>query len=188
MMTDPIKPLGLSIRQLTAARPMYEAGGRLVVDVTDDLASTDKRDILVNVLGKSDPLIRGMLVTILERGDFIKSLPNDKQEKTPGKSNQGRPPAGYQTLNDYDPAIVSDLMERSQASIEELQQSIQTKSGPELIDFIHADIQQLSKRISGPQGFGVIMTAMNASSWINENMKEWLGEKNVADRLAQSVR
>ncbi len=187
MMTDPIKPLGLSIWQLTAARPMYEAGGRLFVDVTDDLASPAKRDILVHVLGKSDPLIRGALVTILERGDFIKSLPNDKQEHSAGKSNQGRPPAGYQTLNDYDPAIVSDLMERSQASIEELQQSIQTKSGPELIDFIQEDIQQLRKGISDPRSFGVIMTAMNAASWINEKMEEWLGEKNVADTLSQSV-
>ncbi len=187
MMTDPMKPLGLSIWQLTAARPMYEAGGRLFVDVTDDLASPAKRDILVNVLGKSDPLIRGALVTILERGDFIKSLPNDKQEQSAGKSNQGRPPAGYQTLNDYDPAIVSDLMERSQASIEELQQSIQTKSGPELIDFIQEDIQQLRKGISDPRSFGVIMTAMNAASWINEKMEEWLGEKNVADTLSQSV-
>src|SRR5438309_6673292 len=172
MMTDPMKPLGLSLWQLTAARPMYEAGGRLFVDVTRDLGWPAKRDILVNVLGKSDPLIRGALVTILERGDFIQSLPNDKQEQSAGKSNQGRPPAGYQTLNDYDPAIVSDLMERSQASIEELQQSIQTKSGPELIDFIQEDIQQLRKGISGPQGFGVIMTAMNAASWINEKMEE----------------
>src|SRR5579859_5928266 len=187
MMTDPMKPLGLSIWQLTAARPMYEAGGRLFVDVKDDLASPAKRDILVNVLGKSDPLIRGALVTILERGDFIKSLPNDKQEQSAGKSIQGRPPAGYQTLNDYDPAIVSDLMERSQASIEELQQSIQTKSGPELIDFIQEDIQQLRKGISDPRSFGVIMTAMNAASWINEKMEEWLGEKNVADILSQSV-
>src|SRR2546421_6024118 len=172
MMTDPMKPLGLSLWQLTAARPMYEAGGRLFVDVTDDLASPAKRDILVNVLGKSDPLIRGALVTILERGDFIQSLPNDKQEQSAGKSNQGRPPAGYQTLNDYDPAIVSDLMERSQASIEELQQSIQTKSGPELIDCIQEDIQQLRKGISDPRSFGVIMTAMNAASWINEKMEE----------------
>jgi rifampicin phosphotransferase len=187
MMTDAMKPLGLSIWQLTAARPMYEAGGRLFVDVTDDLALPAKRDILVNVLGKSDPLIRGALVTILERGDFIKSLPNDKQEQSAGKSNQGRPPAGYQTLNDYDPAIVSDLMQRSQASIEELQQSIQTKSGPELIDFIQEDIQQLRKGISDPRSFGVIMTAMNAASWINEKMEEWLGEKNVADTLSQSV-
>src|SRR5690242_17244766 len=80
MMTDPMKPLGLSLFQLTAARPMYKAGGRLFVDVADDLATPGRREILVNVLGKSDPLIKDALMTIIERGDFIKSLPDDKQE------------------------------------------------------------------------------------------------------------
>src|ERR1700687_651820 len=61
MMTDAMKPLGISFWQLTAARPMFTAGGRLFVDVTQDLASPAKRDILVNVLGKSDPFIRGAL-------------------------------------------------------------------------------------------------------------------------------
>src|SRR5581483_5237751 len=101
---------GISFWQLTAARPMFTAGGRLFVDITDDLASPAKRDILVNVLGKSDPLIRGALVTILERGDFIKSLPNDKQEQSADKSHQGPSLPYYKTLNDYDPAIVSDLI------------------------------------------------------------------------------
>lgn len=31
------------------------------------------------------------------------------------------------------------------------------------------------------------MAAMDASSWINEKMEEWLGEKNAADTLSQSV-
>ena len=79
------------------------------------------------------------------------------------------------------------MIKRSETSIEELKQNIQTKSGSDLIDFILEDIQQLKKSLSGPQGFGVIMTAMNASSWINEKMKEWLGERNVADTLSQSV-
>src|SRR5450631_3348344 len=39
MMTDPMKPLGLSLWQLTTPRPMYEAGGRLFVDVALGLAS-----------------------------------------------------------------------------------------------------------------------------------------------------
>ncbi|MDF2758454.1 MAG: hypothetical protein K0S99_1086, partial [Thermomicrobiales bacterium] len=39
MMTDPMKPLGLSFWQLTTPRPMAEAGGRLFVDVTQILAS-----------------------------------------------------------------------------------------------------------------------------------------------------
>ena len=95
MMTDPMKPLGMSLWQLTAGRPMFKAGGRLFVDVTPDLASPSKRKILVNVLGKSDPLIKDALTTILERGDFIKSLPDDKQEQSSGKSNQGPSPARF---------------------------------------------------------------------------------------------
>src|SRR5450755_24405 len=186
MMTDAMKPLGISFWQLTAARPMFTAGGRLFVDITQDLASPARRAIVVDVLGK-DPLIKDALMTILGRGDFIKSLPDDKQEQIPGKSNQGSSLADYKTLNEYDPAIVSDLIKRSETSIEELKQNIQTKSGPDLIDFILEDIQQLKKSLSDPQSFGVFMTAMNASSWINEKMKEWLGERNVADTLSQSV-
>src|SRR6059058_3214804 len=59
MMTDAMKPLGLSFWQLTALRPMYEAGGRLFVDVVRDLASPASRARLLEVLGRSDPLIGG---------------------------------------------------------------------------------------------------------------------------------
>src|SRR5207253_9432528 len=57
MMTDPMKPLGLSFWQMTTARPMYEAGGRLFVDVVRDLGSPAIRARLVELAGKSDPLI-----------------------------------------------------------------------------------------------------------------------------------
>src|SRR6266581_813263 len=187
MMTDAMKPLGLSFFLLTTNALMCKAGGRLFVDVTPMLASPASRESILDVMGKGDPLIKDALMTIIERGDFIQSLPDDKQEKTPGKSNQGPSLADFKTLTEYDPAIVSDLIKRSETSIEELKQNIQTKSGSDLIDFILEDIQQVKKSLSGPQGFGVIMTAMNASSWINEKMKEWLGERNVADTLSQSV-
>jgi rifampicin phosphotransferase len=187
MMTDTLKPLGLSIRQLTAVRPMEKAGGRLFVDITQDLASPAKRDIIVNVLGKHDPLIKDALTTILERGDFIKPLPNEMKEPSSGKSDQGVPPAGFQTLNDYDPQIVSDLIKSSETSLNELRRDIQTKSGLVLFDFLLQDIEILRRTIFEPQSFGVIMTAMNASSWLNDNLMEWLGEKNAADTLSQSV-
>src|SRR4029450_2267641 len=61
MMTDPMKPLGLSLFQLTAARPMYAAGGRLFVDITKELASPASRDVLLNGLGRSEPLIKDAL-------------------------------------------------------------------------------------------------------------------------------
>ncbi|MFC7442040.1 phosphoenolpyruvate synthase [Laceyella putida] len=187
MMTDPMKPLGLSFFLLTTRAPMRKAGGRLFVDITHNLASPVSRKILLDTLGHHDPLIKDALMTIIERGDFIKSLPNDKKEQSPGKSNKGMLSAGFQAPIENDPTIVSDLIKRSQTSIEELKHNIQTKSGPDLFDFILEDIQQLKKILFDPQSSGVIKVAMNASLWINEKMNKWLGEKNVADTLSQSV-
>ena len=186
MMTDAMKPLGISFWQLTSGRPMFTAGGRMFVDVAPDLASPVRRNMLVNVLGKSDPLIKDALTTILERGDFIQSPPDDPHGQIPGSSKPPAP-ANYQTLKEYDPSIVAELIDRSQTSLEVLKQDIQTRSGPDLFDLILEDIQQLKRRLADPQSFGVIMTGMNASSWLNENMLAWLGEKSVADTITQSA-
>lgn len=187
MMTDPIKPLGLSFYLLTTPAPMRRAGGRLFVDVTPMLASPVSRETILNTLGQSDPLIKDSLMTTIERGDFIKPLTNNKKESSPSKSNKSMPPAGAQSQIENDPTIISDLIQRTQTSIEELKQNIQTKSGSELFDFILEDIQQLKKILFDPQSSAVIMAAMNASTWINDKMNEWLGEKNAADTLSQSV-
>ncbi|CAM3552405.1 phosphoenolpyruvate synthase [Brevibacillus invocatus] len=187
MMTDPMKPLGLSFYLITTPAPMRKAGGRLYVDVTQMLASSVSRETLLNTLGQSDPLIKDALETIIRRGDFIKSLPNDKSEQSPGKSNKDKSSAGFQDQIENDPTIVSDLIKSTQISIEELKQNIQSKSGSDLFDFIREDIQQLKKILFDPKSLRIIMAAMNASSWINENMNKWLGEKNAADTLSQSV-
>ncbi|OMF45789.1 phosphoenolpyruvate synthase [Paenibacillus peoriae] len=186
MMTDPIKPLGLSFYLLITPTPMRIAGGRLFVDVTHMLASPVSRETFLNTLGQSDPLIKDAFMTLIER-DFIKSLPDDRTELSSGKSDKGLSSAGFQAQIENDPAIVSDLIKNSQTSIEELKQNIQTKSGADLFDFILEDLQELKKILFDPQSSKVFMTAMNASSWINEKMYEWLGEKNAADTLSQSV-
>ena len=187
MMTDPMKPLGLSFFLLTTPALMRKATGRLFVDVTPMLASPDSRETLLDTLGQSDPLTKDALMTIRERGDFIKSLPDDKKELSSGKSNKVISPAGFRTQVENDPAIVADLIKISQTSIEALKHNIQTKSGPDLFDFILEDIQELKKILFDPRSTGVFMAAMDASSWINEKMNEWLGEKNAADTLSQSV-
>ena len=53
MMTDAMKPLGLSVWLLTTPAMMRTAGGRLFVDVTSMLASPAGRETMVNVLGKT---------------------------------------------------------------------------------------------------------------------------------------
>ncbi len=179
MMTDAIKPLGLSLWQLTALRPMYEAGGRLFVDVTRDLASPASRAGLLALLGKSEPLIRDALQTLLERGDFIPSLPDEKRT--------GASPGGAPAPLEADPAIVTELIERSQASIAAVKRDIQAKSGAALLDFILADLQELKRLLFDRQGYRVFMSAIEATWWLNEKLQAWLGEKNAADTLTQSV-
>ena len=66
---------------LTTNAPLRKAGGRLFVDATQRLASPASRDYLINTLGKSDPLIRDALTTIIERDDFITLLPDEEKRK-----------------------------------------------------------------------------------------------------------
>ncbi|HFU7086575.1 TPA: phosphoenolpyruvate synthase [Bacillus cereus] len=184
MMTDAMKPLGLSFFLLTTSAPMRKAGGRLFVDATQRLASPASRDYLINTLGKSDPLIRDALTTVVERDNFITLLPDEEKEKGVGK---GVPPVSTQPEIENDPAIVTELIQNSEASLEELKENMQLKSGVDVLDFILEDIQQLKKVLFNPQSIAVIMAGMNASTWINEKMEQWLGEKNAADTLSQSV-
>ena len=160
---------------------MRKAGGRLFVDVTHQLASPVSRNMLLNAMGQHDPLMKDALMNIIERVDFIKLLPNDNKVPSPTRGNT------MLEQIENNPSIVSDLIKRSQTSIEELKQNIQTKTGSDLFDFIVEDMKELKKILSDPQSTAVFMAAINASSWINEKMSEWLGEKNAADTLSQSV-
>jgi rifampicin phosphotransferase len=187
MMTDAMKPLGLSFFQLTSAAPMRKAGGRLFVDITNGLASPASRENLLDVLGQSFPPTRDALVTIIERRDFIKTLPDDDKSLRTIKSNKGMTAADIQAQAPSDPEVVSGLIMRIQTGLEELKRDIQTKSATDLFDFIQENIRQLWKILSDPQSMGLILAAMNAAMWINAQMKEWLGETNAADTLSQSV-
>jgi rifampicin phosphotransferase len=179
MMTDAMKPLGLSMWQLTTPRPMSEAAGRLFVDVTQTLGSPASRAGLLQVLGRSDPLIGDALQTILDRGDFIPALPDEDPGEPPAYSA----PATIET----DPAIVTGLVERSQASIAALKYEIRTKSGPALLEFILADVQELRRILFDPQSLQAIMAGMQATWSLSKQLEAWLGEKNAVDTLTQSV-
>ena len=169
----------------------------MFVDVAKQLASPAGRNVLLNVLGRSDPLIKDALTTIIERGDFIESSP---QPEAPAPGAVGDPKAvgpspgkpemslrDYQAHIEDDPAIVADLIARNQASIEALKRDIRTKSGTDLLDFILEDIQILKQSLTEPRNFAAIMASMNAANWINDQMLAWLGEKNAADTLSQSA-
>ncbi|WP_297428073.1 phosphoenolpyruvate synthase [Clostridium sp.] len=186
MMTDPLKPLGMSLKELISFGRWFKAGGRLFVDVAPMLASSDGRKTLLNNMRQLEPLTEDAVMTIIDR-DFIKCLPNDKEEHSDLKSNKSISAAISEPQKELDPKIVSELIKKSQSSIEELKQKIQRSSGVALIDFILEDTNELKRILFDPQSTSAFMAAINASLWINEKMNDWLGEKNAADIISQSV-
>ncbi|MEH0548999.1 phosphoenolpyruvate synthase [Streptomyces sp. B21-105] len=179
MMTDPMKPLGLSMWRLTAMVPMHEAGGRLFVDVTPRLAAPASRAGLLDVIGRGDPLTRDALETVLELDDFVPSLP----DTAPG----GPPVGGEFDPTATDPAVVAELVGRSEASVAALARDIRTKSGPELFDFLSEAFEEHKRVLSDPLNIRAIMVAMEGTWWLNDRLLEWLGEKNAADTLTLSA-
>ncbi len=179
MMTDPMKPLGVSVWQLTAMAPMHEAGGRLFVDVTRRLASPTSRAGLLTLIGRSDPLISDALETVIARGDFIPSF----EDTGPAGPPAGGPPSSIET----DPAIVTELIERTQASIAALRRDIRRTSGPARFDYLLEAFEEHKRAISDPLSMQAIMAGMEATWWLNDTLQEWLGEKNAADTLTLSA-
>jgi rifampicin phosphotransferase len=179
MMTDAMRPLGLSVWQLTTPRPMAEVAGRLFVDVTQALGSPASRAGLLQAMERHDPLMADALQTVIDRGDFIGTRPDEGPAATPTNG----PPAPIET----DPAIVTELIARSQASIAALKREIATKSGSALLDFILADFQELRRILFDPRSYQVFMSAMEASWRLDEELEAWLGDKNAVDTLTQSV-
>jgi phosphoenolpyruvate synthase/pyruvate phosphate dikinase len=177
MMTDAMKPLGLSVHQLVAIPRMYEAGGRLFVDIAARLASPASRAAVLEALGK-DPLIRDALQAILDRGDVVPPIPDDAPRRPP----PGAAPAPIET----DPAIVARLIERSRASLAVCKREIRAHSGAALFDFILSDIQELKRLLSDPLSVQAIRAGMEAASWLDERLEAWLGERNAAGALTQS--
>jgi len=175
MMLDAIKPLGLSLFQLTVMRPMTTAGGRLFVDVTRQLGSPASRQALLAIIARSEPLTGDALQTVIDREGFLREVPDDGV----------RPPAA--TPAPIDAAVVPALIARTEASLAIAKREIETKSGAELFDFILADLQELKRLLFDPQSFQVIMVAMEAAWWLSDQLGAWLGETRAIDLLSQSV-
>ncbi|MFF3853584.1 rifamycin-inactivating phosphotransferase [Micromonospora sp. NPDC002575] len=183
MMTDAMKPLGISVWQLTAMAPMHEAGGRLFVDATPLLTSPRSRVGFLEMVGRGEPLMRDALETVLDRGDFIPTLPDESTGGGPSRFLARGASAPIET----DPAIVAELVERDQASIAALRRDIATLTGPALFDFLLAAFQEHKRVLGEPLNMQAIMAGMEATWWLNDQLHEWLGEKNAADTLTLSA-
>src|ERR671921_2651881 len=61
------------------------------------------------------------------------------------------------------------------------------ESGSALFEYILSDIQEMKRLLFDPLSHQAIMAGMEAAWWLNDHLREWLGETNAADTLTQSV-
>jgi pyruvate,water dikinase len=190
MMTDAMKPLGVSFFQLGLEdTPLIQIGGRLFIDLAHDLASPIGRRIVLFAMGRIDPLIHNALKSLMKRKALMKSLSHGKRVFGMGAGyfTWALPVQAIKIYRTNNAAIVQTLMSRNEASLRELQQRIADLSGDELFTFILEARKQLKEAIEDPRSMGVVYVGIYAANWMNKNMEKWLGEKNAADSLSQSV-
>ncbi len=180
MMTDAMKPLGLSFWQMTTPRPMYEAGGTVVRRRRPGPGVASKARRPPGGHGERGSAGRGRVT-----GASSNAATSFRRSRTRARVRRQLVAAPDPIRTD--PAIVTELIERTQASVATLERDIRTKSGSALVDFILADISELRQILFDPRSHQVFMSAMEATWWLNEQLEEWLGEKNAADALTQSV-
>jgi rifampicin phosphotransferase len=178
MMTDPMTPLGLSVWQLTSPAPMRVAGGRLFVDVTGALSAPATRAGTLDALGRSDPLIRDALETVLERQGFIPTVADRGAGEVPA-GGPGRP-----APPEVDPSVVAELIERHRASVAELKSAIRGVSGSALFELILDDLEELRALLFDPHSHQALLAGIEATQWLNDNLAEWLGEHHPSDVLS----
>ncbi|WP_203778212.1 rifamycin-inactivating phosphotransferase [Paractinoplanes deccanensis] len=187
MMTEAMKPLGLSVWKATSPGHMTDAGGRLFVDVTARLGPD-----LIATLGRSDPLIGDALRTVtgLTTPAPAPQPAASSPAPQPAASSPAPQPAASSPAPEpieADPGLVAELIAEREASLAALKSDISGKSGTALIDFVVADLGRIRDILFEPRNMQVIMAGMEAAGWLNDHLRDWLGEKSAADALAQSA-
>lgn len=190
MMTEDIKPLGMSFCQMLSfwfGQNLKPAGGRLFIDGTYDLSSPIGRKILISSAGNADILMKNALVNLMKNKEFINKLPKGK-----GTINAGTGALSWivPAINVYmknDAEIIKDIISNNEKLIDDMEQRIKVLSGDQLFEFILQDTKELKDVLTGPENMKMMVVGGYVSNWINKKMEKWLGEKGAVDVLSKSV-
>lgn len=189
MMTEAMSPLSITFfqvlfRQITNS-PMYEIGGRIYVDASNEIRSPLMRKSFIKGLATVDVLMQNAFSNLIKREDFMKNLYKGKKPMVGVKMITNWLLKTIECYRKNDPAIAENFIARNTALLMELEQESQEIIGEELFDYVSKSMAKIKDNMMDT--YGVVFAGAYASSWINKNLEKWLDEKNVADTLAQSV-
>ena len=188
MMTDAMKPLGLSFMQ-AAESTLVPIGGRLYMEMAHDLATPAGRAVARPALKLMDPLVASAVDTLLTRKDFVKNLARGKKFLSMGSGyfSLAMITTTIKSLRHPDPAVVPRLITGFEASARDLDARLSALEGPALLDQIKEEYGKVGRAISAPESMATVWVGTMTASSLNKRGQRWLGEKAIADTLVQSV-
>lgn len=187
MMTDPIRPLGMSFFQAITNSTLTEAGGRPYADITHDLSSPLGRKRLIIAGGKQDPLIREALETLVEDKQFMASLPKGKRNIQGGVFTPASLWATIRMYRQNDPTVITAVTGEFEKELQELDSQLRKLSGSQALEFIEEDRKNLLAMAYHPTVLGAIIVAILVNDSLNKQVQKWVGKKQIADTLTKSL-
>lgn len=187
MMTDAIKPLGISFFEMISEVSMEKIGGRVYTDITHDLASTIGRSRLVMASGKQDPLIQSAIKNLVEDKKFMASLPKGKRNVQGGIFTLASIIETIKISRKNAPSIIKELTNEFEKEVMDMEQQLSKLSGDQVFEFIVKDREKLLKVAYNPKMLGAIIAAILVNDSLNKKVEKLLGDKNAADTLTKSL-
>ncbi|MDR7866412.1 MAG: rifamycin-inactivating phosphotransferase [Sporomusaceae bacterium] len=194
MMTDPIRPLGMSVWENTMKAVdnrwvPVAAGGRMYIDITDSLATWLGRKTAPAMYSKSDALIASAIAEVIRRRDFIAGLKPRKRAKA-GKSyirkSFAMMAASVFELLFREKIEAPDAAAVGARVIGDLRRDLASRSGADRVAFIAGNFTMSFDDVIGEMGKPVFAAWM-ASMLIGWLARHWLGEPSPLDELTKSA-
>lgn len=187
MMTDAIKPLGISFFEMISEVSLEKVGGRIYTDITHDLSSTLGRSRLVMASGKQDPLIQSAIKCLVSDKKFMGSLPKGKRNVQGGIFTLGSIMETIKVSKKNDPSIIKELTNGFEKEICDMDLELSKLSGDQAFEFIVKDRERLLAMAYNPRMLGAIIAAILVNDSLNKKVEKLLGDKSVADTLTKSL-
>jgi phosphoenolpyruvate synthase/pyruvate phosphate dikinase len=182
MMTDPVKPLGISIlKRIAPGYEMMAGGGRLYFDIAAYLSSRVGRKMALS-FGKTDQLMNSAIEAVLKRPEFIGTLKPGKRQSY-GQLKKMALPLLVGTLEQLASGAPGDSLPELRQSAEswtaEIADRLRRLSGAARLEFVAANVSDFYNKLMGM--VGPVTAAFIALNLIGRLAKRWLGDTAVDD-------
>ncbi|CAG7618951.1 Prodigiosin synthesizing transferase PigC [Paenibacillus solanacearum] len=198
MMTDAIKPMGLSLlktmfpfgKSSVRAESKYAAaaGGRMFLDITPLLALKPARKLVPKLVSGIDELIGSGVGEFVQRESFVRHLP-----RVPGLKRQVAGFAGRILLRGARNLLFASVSKAHptvnayiEASVREGKSRLSGVTGPERVERIQEQIGALLRRMF-QELMPYPLAGIISSRLIRVMLERWLGEPDIVHVLNKSL-